>query len=63
MTWMLFIGWDSVLGRLGRLGMVAVGLLILAHYLRRVIATYRADIVNYERMTGKPLWYPPYRLP
>jgi NADH-quinone oxidoreductase subunit H len=63
MTWMLLLGWNSTLGRLGRLGMLAVGLLVLAHYLRRAVAAYRADSANYKRMTGQSLWYPPYRLP
>jgi NADH-quinone oxidoreductase subunit H len=63
MTWMLLLRWDSVLGRLGRVGMLAVAMLILVHYVRRTVANYRADIANYKRMTGQSLWYPPYRLP
>lgn len=63
MTWMVLAGWDSLLGRGVRVGMFVVGLALLAHVVRRTVATYRVDIVNYRKMTGQSLWYPPYRLP
>jgi len=63
MTWMVFIDWNSPLGKGARVGMFLLGLAITGHYLRRTVATYRADSVNYKKMTGQSLWYPPYRLP
>lgn len=63
MTWMVFIEWETRGGKLARVGMFAVGLAMLAHYIRRTVATYRADSVNYRKMTGQSLWYSPFRLP
>ena len=40
-----------------------VFLWLLATYLRSVRTAYVADRDLYERMEGKELWYPPYRLP
>ncbi len=37
--------------------------LLLAGHLRRARAAYLADRDLYQRMEGKELWYPPYRLP
>ena len=36
---------------------------VLVHYVRRIRANYLADRDAYQRMAGKPLFYPPYRLP
>jgi NADH-quinone oxidoreductase subunit H len=63
MTWMVLAQWDSLLGRGVRVGMFLLGLALIAQVVRRTVATYRVDIVNYRRMTGQSLWYPPYRLP
>lgn len=63
MTWMVLVRWDSILGKSVRVGMFVVGLALLAHVVRRTLATYRVDAINYRRMTGQSLWYPPYRLP
>jgi NADH-quinone oxidoreductase subunit H len=43
--------------------MVAVGAAIALTYVRRIWMTFMADRDLYRRMEGKPLWFPPYRLP
>jgi NADH-quinone oxidoreductase subunit H len=46
-----------------RLIMTCLGVAALVAYARRVRFNYVADKDNYLKMTGKELWYPPYRLP
>ena len=45
----------------GLVMLVFLGLLVA--YVKAVRAAYMADRDLYERMEGKELWYPPYRLP
>jgi NADH-quinone oxidoreductase subunit H len=63
MTWIIFIGRDTMLGRASRICLFALGAGILIRLLMRAAFNYRADSANYRKMTGQPLWYPPYRLP
>jgi len=63
MTWMLFVDWDSAAGAISRGVMFAIGVGILAHYIRRTTVNYRADRAAYAKMTGQSAWYPPWRLP
>lgn len=50
----------DVLIRFSLLTFVAV---VLVMYVQRIRSNYLADRDNYQKMEGKPLWYPPYRLP
>ncbi len=43
--------------------MVAIGAAIAIAYVRRIWMAFVADRDLYQRMEGKALWYPPYRLP
>jgi NADH-quinone oxidoreductase subunit H len=63
MTWIIFIGRDTMLGRASRICLFALGAGIVARLLARTAFNYRADRANYRKMTGQALWYPPYRLP
>ena len=63
MTWMIIIKWDSMIGRYSRISMFGFSLLFLLHYIRRIYTNYILDKDNYKKMTGKSMWYPPYRLP
>jgi NADH-quinone oxidoreductase subunit H len=38
-------------------------LTVLVHYVRRIRQNYLVDREAYARMTGRPLFFPPYRLP
>jgi hypothetical protein len=46
-----------------RMMMVTFGAYVAVLFAQRVRQTYMADRENYERMEGKALWYPPYRMP
>lgn len=46
-----------------RLSLLAFALGALVHYVRRIRMNYLADRDLYQRMEGRELWYPPYRLP
>jgi NADH-quinone oxidoreductase subunit H len=63
MVWMGVAPWESVPGRVvrGLMFLAAAGAAVA--YLLRVRATYMSDRDRYERMSGKPLWYPFWRLP
>jgi len=63
MTWMVLLPWDSGLGKALRGVLVLAALGLLGQLVRRTVATYRADVVNYQHMTGQSLWYAPWRLP
>ena len=63
MTWIVFIGQDTMLGRVSRIALFAVGAAIVVRQLVRTSFNYRADRANYRKLTGQSLWYPPFRLP
>jgi len=63
MTWIVFVGQDTTLGRATRIVLFAAGAGIVVRQLVRTSFNYRADRANYRKMTGQPLWYPPFRLP
>ena len=63
MTWIVFIGQDTMLGRAIRIGLFAVGAGIVVRYFVRTPFNYRADSANYRKLTGQSMWYPPFRLP
>ncbi|MCL4235115.1 MAG: NADH-quinone oxidoreductase subunit NuoH [Deltaproteobacteria bacterium] len=46
-----------------RAGMTLLVAAILVAYARKVRRNYLVDRESYEKMEGKELWYPPYRLP
>jgi len=46
-----------------RMMMVTFGAYAAVLFAQRVRRTYLADRENYEKMEGKALWYPPYRMP
>jgi NADH-quinone oxidoreductase subunit H len=63
MTWIVFVGQDTMFGKAARLVLFAAGAAIAARQLVRTWFNYRADRATYTKLTGQPLWYPPYRLP
>ncbi len=63
MTWMIFIDWNSLGGLIGRVVMFIFALIIAGYYISRIRFNYMVDRDNYKKMTGKDMWYPPYRLP
>jgi NADH-quinone oxidoreductase subunit H len=46
-----------------RMMLVTFGAYVAVLYVQRTRRTYLADREKYEKMEGKELWYPPYRLP
>ena len=60
---MVLVPYRSVADYALRGVMVAVGAAIALAYARRIWMTFMADRELYRRMEGKPLWFPPYRLP
>jgi NADH-quinone oxidoreductase subunit H len=63
MVWMWAVAAGSLIDLAMRLVMTCLGVAGLLQYARRVRFNYMADRDNYRKMTGKELWYPPYRLP
>ena len=63
MTWIVFVGQDTMFGKATRLVLFAAGAAIAVRQLARTWFNYRADRATYQKLTGQPLWYPPYRLP
>ncbi|MBI5502037.1 MAG: NADH-quinone oxidoreductase subunit NuoH [Deltaproteobacteria bacterium] len=46
-----------------RAALLIFGFWAVVEYARRIRRTYLADKALYERMEGKAMWYPPYRMP
>jgi NADH-quinone oxidoreductase subunit H len=63
MTWMLMDNTLPIVTSVIRYALFALSAFIVVKYFIRVRFNYMADRENYEKMTKKPLWYPPYRLP
>ncbi len=63
MTWIVFVGQDTMLEKAIRIVLFAAGAGIAVRQLARTAFNYRADSANYTKLTGQPLWYPPFRLP
>ncbi len=63
MTWIVFVGQDTMFGIAARIVLFAAGAAIAVRQLVRTWFNYRADRATYTKLTGQPLWYPPYRLP
>ncbi|OFZ39282.1 MAG: hypothetical protein A2504_07935 [Bdellovibrionales bacterium RIFOXYD12_FULL_39_22] len=63
MTWMVLIDWNSMIGLVLRVVVFAGAFMLLAYYIYRIRFNYMIDRDNYKKMTGKDMWYPPYRLP
>ncbi len=60
---MVFVPDGSILDWIMRILMTLVGAAIALTYLKRIRYTYMVDRDNYKKMSGKELWFPPYRLP
>ncbi|MGD1002340.1 MAG: NADH-quinone oxidoreductase subunit NuoH [Candidatus Brocadiia bacterium] len=63
MTWIVFVGQDTMPGTAARFVLFAAGAAIAVRQIVRTWFNYRADRATYTKLTGQPLWYPPYRLP
>mgnify|MGYP001619691446 CR=1 FL=1 len=46
-----------------RVLLLIFGVWIVVEYVLRIHRTYMASKAHYERMEGKAMWYPPYRMP
>jgi len=63
MVWMGIAGWGSIAGRAMRGLMFLAAAFIALKWIGRVRDTYMSDRDLYQRMDGRTLWYPPWRLP
>ena len=63
MVWMLVFPWDGRLGLLIRIFMTGIGAAACIFYIKRIRFNYLNDKIMFERLKGKPLWYPFWRLP
>jgi len=63
MVWMLVFPWDGTPGLLIRLLMSGIGAAACLFYIKRIRFNYLNDKLLFERLKGKPSWYPFWRLP
>jgi NADH-quinone oxidoreductase subunit H len=61
--WVVFVPEGGIVDLVVRAVMTLIGLAIVVQFIRRVRFNYSVDRDKYKEMTGKELWYPPYRLP
>jgi NADH-quinone oxidoreductase subunit H len=61
--WVVFVPEGGIVDLVVRGVMVLLALAVFVHFVRRVRFNYMSDRDNYQEMTGRELWYPPYRLP
>lgn len=53
----------SIVDNILRAATLALGLMALFAYVRKIRQTFLVDRERYQKMEGRDLWYPPYRLP
>ncbi len=63
MVWMGIADWQTIPGRAMRGLMFLIAAFVALKWLARVRYTYMSDRDLYQKMDGRPLWYPPWRLP
>ena len=63
MAWSLIIPWGSLAGLATRFLTFGAGSCLGAWFIYRVIYNYASDAAPYRRMTGRSLWYAPWKLP
>ncbi len=63
MAWQGIASWESLPGRAVRILLTALAGGAALAYLRRVRFNYMQDRDRYQRMAGRPLWYPFWKLP
>lgn len=62
-VWAWAVPAGSIVDLATRAIMTLIGCAIAVQFFRRTRYNYMVDRDNYRRMSGKELWYPPYRLP
>lgn len=63
MVWMGVAGWPTIPARAMRGLLFLVAAVIAVKWVARVRYTYMSDRDLYQKMDGRALWYPPWRLP